>query len=52
MVETGSCVATQSEATAAVHRVHSIPRGTGIGEGFVAARSDGHIDYYRETTGE
>ncbi|KAF8533740.1 WD40-repeat-containing domain protein [Trichophaea hybrida] len=51
-VDTFSCVATQNEATAAVHTVQSIPRGSGIGEGFVAAGANKNIYYYRETTGE
>ncbi|KAI5841299.1 WD40 repeat protein [Tricharina praecox] len=51
-VDTGSCVATQNEATAAIHTVQSIPRGAGIGEGFVAAGANKSIYYYRESAGE
>ena len=51
-VDTGTCVATQNEATAAVYAVQSIQRGSGIGEGFVAAGGNKSIYYYRETTGE
>jgi hypothetical protein len=45
-------VATQSEATSAIHAVQTIPNGSGIGQGFVAAGANKSIYYYRETTGE
>ena len=51
-VDTFSCVATQNEATSSIYAVQSIPRGTGIGEGFVATGASRSIYYYRETTGE
>lgn len=51
-IDTFSCVATQSEATAAIHAVQSIPNGSRIGQGFVAAGANKSIYYYRETTGE
>jgi superkiller protein 8 len=51
-VDTNSCVATQTEATAAVYCVQWIRRSSGIGEGFVTGGVNKSLYYYFETSGE
>ncbi|TGZ85573.1 WD40 repeat-like protein [Ascodesmis nigricans] len=51
-METRSCVATQSEATASVYAVQWLPKGVSGGEGFVSAGANRTLAFYRETSGE
>lgn len=49
--ETKACVATHSETDKALYAVKWIPKGPGIGEGFVTAGANRRICFYREATG-
>lgn len=49
--ETKACVATHSETDRALYAVKWIPKGPGIGEGFLTAGANRRICFYREATG-
>ncbi|KAI5819409.1 WD40-repeat-containing domain protein [Pyronema omphalodes] len=51
-VDTFQCVATQNEASLGIYSVQTIPKGSGIGDGFIAVGANKSIYYYRESAGD
>lgn len=49
--DTKACVATYSETDKALYAVKWIPRGFGIGEGFLTTGANRSIRFYREAVG-